>query len=380
MRVAILTSGRFHVMDLARELDALGHDVSFYSAVPRPRTRRFGLPDRCNKWLGPWVAPALAFERLSRGTRLEPRGKQALNEAIDLAASRLIGPCDALIAMSGMSRRTIEAVRKRHGARVYLERSSRHILSQKAILEAIPGRPADARPAVPEWAIRRELVEYELADTVVVPARHVLRSFLERGYPEARLFRNPFGTSLSQFPPTPAPPAGTRRIIMAGSWSYQKGCDVLVDAFRQLDGAELVHVGAVCDAPLPRGLDGFRSVGFVPQRELTAHYAQATVFALPSRQEGLAVVQVQAVASGLRLVCSDRSGGEDLRDFIPDPGLVSVVPPEDPAALAAALDAALDAPALAAPGELRDPLGDRRDQLSWAAYARRWDARLTADR
>jgi len=63
MRIALLTSGRFTLVDLARELDALGHDVKLYSLVPRRITRRFGLPDRCNRWLGPHCLPFYAGVR-----------------------------------------------------------------------------------------------------------------------------------------------------------------------------------------------------------------------------------------------------------------------------------------------------------------------------
>ena len=34
LRIAIATAGRFHVLDLARELNALGYAVDFYSYVP----------------------------------------------------------------------------------------------------------------------------------------------------------------------------------------------------------------------------------------------------------------------------------------------------------------------------------------------------------
>src|SRR5690242_18534482 len=34
LRIAIATGGRFHVLDLARELAALGHEVQLYSFVP----------------------------------------------------------------------------------------------------------------------------------------------------------------------------------------------------------------------------------------------------------------------------------------------------------------------------------------------------------
>ena len=49
MKIAIASMGRFHVLNLARELDALGEDVRFYSYVTRrgalrrallPRTRQ----------------------------------------------------------------------------------------------------------------------------------------------------------------------------------------------------------------------------------------------------------------------------------------------------------------------------------------------------
>ena len=46
MKIAIASSGRFHLLDLARELEALGHDVTFYSMVPINRGIRFGLSSK----------------------------------------------------------------------------------------------------------------------------------------------------------------------------------------------------------------------------------------------------------------------------------------------------------------------------------------------
>ncbi|MGI9628165.1 MAG: glycosyltransferase, partial [Longimicrobiales bacterium] len=187
MRIAILTSGRFHVLDLARELDALGHDVAFWSLVPRRRARRFGLPDRCHRWLAPWVAPALlAWSTGRRFPGAEIRLRRALIGSIDLAASTLIEPCDALIAMSGMSQRTLTTARRRFGASLFLERSSLHIEAQKAILEDGPNR----RGSFPQWIVDRELAEYQLADTIVVPSDNVRRSFAIKGIPEERTFLN----------------------------------------------------------------------------------------------------------------------------------------------------------------------------------------------
>jgi glycosyltransferase involved in cell wall biosynthesis len=372
MRIAILTTGRFWVCDLARELDALGHEVAFYSLVPPWRTRRFGLPDRSNRWLGPYLAPLVLAARLARGTGLEGAASETLVMGLDRLGARLVDRCDVLIAMSGMSGLTAEAVRRRYGARVFVERGSRHVLSQQEILESIPHAPG-APAAVSDFTIRRELQDYASADLIVVPARHVESSFTERGVPSAKLFRNPFGVDLSMFPPTAASPQRPPVIGTAGTWSYRKGCDVLTAAWRRMSGVRLAHVGPIADAPVPNGA-GFQHFRPVEQRSLGAVYSKWHVFALASREEGLALVQGQALASGLRLVCTDRTGGEDYRELLEDDDLISVVPVDDPGALAAALGAALER-SFAQKG-LRDLLGARRDRLSWAAYGLRYDACL----
>src|ERR1700730_4293441 len=46
LSVGIATSGRFHLLDLARELDSLGVNVRFYSYVSKRRAKSFGLPGR----------------------------------------------------------------------------------------------------------------------------------------------------------------------------------------------------------------------------------------------------------------------------------------------------------------------------------------------
>src|SRR5689334_2921147 len=64
IRIDIATSGRFHLLDLARELDSLGADVRFYSYVSRKRASKFGLPVRCHVALLPYLFPFVALERV----------------------------------------------------------------------------------------------------------------------------------------------------------------------------------------------------------------------------------------------------------------------------------------------------------------------------
>ena len=62
MKIAIASIGRFWLLDLARELDRLGHDTRFYSYVLRKRAERFGLPIRSHRGLLLFLAPLVAWQ------------------------------------------------------------------------------------------------------------------------------------------------------------------------------------------------------------------------------------------------------------------------------------------------------------------------------
>lgn len=369
MRIAMVTSGRFTLVDLARELEHMGHQTQVYSLVPPHLTARFGLPSHANRWLGLLAAPAYGATKLLRSGDSQSIAQHALNVSIDLAAAHKLEACDIIVGMSGIALRVLDTARRRFGALVVLQRSSQHILSQREILDALEG-PRDVQ-SVPQWAVERELAGYGLADVISVPSSEVLRSFLERGAPADRLFTNPFGAEIDVFEPTTAP-AGNKTIIMVGAWSRQKGCDLLADACRELGDVRLLHLGPLGDAPVPSE-DWFEHVGTVPQNDLPKYYAQAHVFALSSRQEGMPVVLLQAMACGVPIVCTTRTGGGDLRELASDPDMVDVVPPDDVPALTGALRAMFAR--MAAPGTKRRLLSDRRG-VSWEMHARRFEQEM----
>ena len=130
MRVSIASSGRFHLLDLARELHGLGAEVHFYSYVPRKRAEKFGLPSRCHVALLPFLFPLVAWERLF--PRLFPRAIEWLMcWALDILTIFRMRPCDVFICMSGMYLQAPRFARWRYGARIILHRGSRHIRVSK---------------------------------------------------------------------------------------------------------------------------------------------------------------------------------------------------------------------------------------------------------
>ena len=322
LRIGIASSGRFHLLDLARELDALGVDVRFYSYVPRKRAAKFGLPERCHVALLPLVFPLVALERLL--PRFIPRTIERLMcWALDLVVILLMRPCDVFICMSGIYLQAPQFATRRYGAKILLHRASRHIQSQHEILASLP-----QAHQVTRFMMRRELKGYDVADYIEVPSTHVAESFAPWPGPARKLFVNPFGVDLKQFPMRSGTAPAEPTVLFVGHWSYRKGADVLAEAIEGMDDVRLIHVGALLDAPFPNH-SRFIHYDPVPQWKLKDLYGAAHVFALASREEGLAYVQCQALASGLSLVCTDRTGGADLARLQELARLVQVVPAGD---------------------------------------------------
>jgi len=375
MRIAIATSGRFHVLELARELIFLGHETVLWSVLPVWRTRRFSLPDQAHHGLLPVMFPLVAVHRWGN-RKMRRRVDPILTSALDRAITRRLTHCDVFIGMSGVAVASAKAARERFRAKIIIERGSRHILSQRKILDEI-ARNSPQAETVAGWAVQRELASYEQADLISIPSRHVLDSFSENGVAESRLFVNPYGVDLQMFQPTAAPIRVPRTVIYTGAWSLQKGCDILSAAIARFDGSvKLLHVGPVGDAPLPTE-SWFWHQDQVPQWRLPKYYAQGHVFAQASLQEGLSLVIAQALACGLPVVCTDRTGGEDLVSLVDLKEGVFVVPHGNVDALTDGLRRALEWADHRFPiGQPRDMLGTQRDKLSWKAYGKRYHDRL----
>lgn len=369
LRIAIASSGRFHVCDLARELKQFGNKVAFYSLVPPKRTGQFGLPRECNRWMLPRVLPWALWTRVVRGPQAKENANSRLGERLDKAIARSLEPCDAFIGMSGLSNRSAVVAKKKHGAKVWIERGSTHILCQKRILDMLP-----VAAKVTEETVRREMIDYGNADFISVLSQHCLESFLEQGIERERLFLNPVGVDLSMFHATESPTADRPTIIMVGTWSYRKGCHWLTEAWRQLKGVRLLHVGSVGDCPLPEG-EGFEHVDPVDQSKLLSFYRDAHVLVMASAEEGLAVVQPQALACGLRLVCTTRTGGADLQRFVADPETISVVEPGDIDAMVTAIRYQMKI-ALLESGMRSRLTPPAFNDLAWTGYAKRYEREL----
>lgn len=364
LRIAVASAGRFHVLDLARELCALGEDVKFYSYVTKARALKYGLPEPAHVGLlsavWPWVGLQRFFQRQFH-SRLERR----LCEGLDRAVLRRLQPCDVFVCMSGLYLEAAVEARRRYGAKIVLVRSSKHILTQDEILSRTSGA---TRPSA--LSIERELAGYRVADMIDVPSRHVARSFERDPSLTAKVVVNPLGVDLDMFPLLPRRPRTAEPVLLfAGTWSLQKGCDLLGAAVQADPRLHLLHVGEISDCPFPDH-PRCRHLPKVEQSQLAQIYAQVDALVLPSRQDGFGMVLVQALSSGLPVLCSDATGGEDLMHTPSLRERIRIIRAEDGAALSAGLSLLADR---LKQGPDFPLLGNEdRQTLTWTAFARRY--------
>ena len=186
--------------------------------------------------------------------------------------------------------------------------------------------------------------------------------FLRRVRQKCRLIH--FGIDLERFEETAQVQADAQRLrnrfgdrpllLFIGRLRHYKGVDVLIRAMHKVD-AHLLIIGtgpklaAWQELARAQGLTGrLTFLGECSEGETLAARHAAQLFVLPStnRAEALGIVQLEVMACGLPVVCTELGTGTSYVNRHAETGLV--VPPNDPQALADAINRLLADPTLRA--------------------------------
>ena len=379
MRVSLAVFGVFHHFELAHQLQRHGHLQTVYSTFPWFRLQREGLSREYVETF-PWYhTGALALARYG----LYPsRWTETLDWwhglAFDAWLSRRVPEMDALIAISGAALAAGRRVQAR-GGKYICDRGSSHARAQGELLEEefrrwrLPLQTHDERDT------RREEEQYALADCITVPSQFAARSFVQQGVPAEKLRVIPYGVRLDRFTPQGHPEAGTAQFLFAGQICLRKGVPDMLEAFARLrhPRKRLWMAGAVqpeMRSLLPKlPLENVEFLGVLSSEELARRCSRSLALVLPSIEEGLALVQAQAMACGCPVIATTNTGAEDL---FTDGREGCIVPIRAPQALSERMQQLVDDPALqqrlgAAALERVRSLG------GWQQYGDRWVQLLT---
>jgi len=246
------------------------------------------------------------------------------------------------------------------GRRVVVQAQTTGVLSGSNADAAFRGAgvaPAGLLGRMLKWPV---LAVYRSADAFACISRDIERETQAAGIPQDRIHYLPNAIDMAQFhPPDSAEravkrqqhdiPAGSVVCLYVGRLSREKGLMELMDAWNRIRPAHAVlliagpdmvghdwNVGPQARELVERnGLTG--SVRFLGSTTDVASLLRvADVFVQPSHFEALGLSAIEALASGVPVVSSAVGG---LLDFIVDGDNGTLVPAQDPPALAAAIQA-----------------------------------------
>ncbi len=252
----------------------------------------------------------------------------------ELAAVLAAAPAGTVAVVDGLAFGAVPEEAERAAERLHLVALVHHPLACETGL-------GPDRAAALDASERRALLS---ARRVIATSRATAGGLQEMGVPPERIDVVEPGTD-------PAAPAsgsadGRTHLLAVGAVVPRKGHEVLVDALASLprDGWVLTCVGSLARDPATAarvrariesaGLqEQVHLAGEIDEAALARCYDEADVFVLPAFHEGYGMAVAEALARGLPVVATPTGGIPELVGR--EAGLI--VPPGDPAALAAAL-------------------------------------------
>jgi len=154
-------------------------------------------------------------------------------------------------------------------------------------------------------------------DFFLVPSIFVKNSLLEYGVVESKIKVVPYGVNIKQFNPTAKKDTtGSLKLLFVGSVTYRKGIHRLLNVLKTMENVEVYLAGTYdkyskiyCNY---KSYTNIHFLGFITRDKLNELYNKCDVFVLPSFCEGMAMVGLEAMASGLPILCTSYTGVNDV--------------------------------------------------------------------
>lgn len=377
--IVVSCSGKFHAFALAEQLEkrnrlntlftsyAYQKDVLFRKLAKRVDLENIN-PNKIK------TSIHLAFPM-----KLWPHKAYEWNSYYDLWVAKKLDKVKNAGTFIGWSGMSLESIRKAKsmGMTTIVERGSSHIRFQDRILTEEFKKfnldfPIDPR------VIEKECLEYDEADYISIPSQYVRQTFIDEGISSEKLLVNGYGVS-SLFQKQRSVSPKTFTVLYVGKLSIQKGLIYLFQALGKLIDKGLniqaIFIGTIDDnfkdTVEQYKRPEFKFLGQIPQHELPKHFQQISVAVQPSLQEGLSMVIPQLMSSGIPVIATVNTGGEDL---ITNDVNGYIVPIRDPDAIADKIEHLYMHPDVLE--KVKIQLDQYVQSLSWDDYGDRYMANL----
>lgn len=160
--------------------------------------------------------------------------------------------------------------------------------------------------------------EVLLADYYFVPSNIVKESLIFCGADSKKIHMIPYGVDVNKFKFVKNKIGGENiKIVYVGQISYRKGIHHLINVIEKYNNKEIeVYIAGpyTKDSTLVKQLKQYKNVtvlGFVTRDKIAELYQSSDVFIFPTLGEGFGLVVLEALSSGLPIICSNQAGGND---------------------------------------------------------------------
>lgn len=235
----------------------------------------------------------------------------------DRSFSHWIGNSNIFHGYTGVCLAGLRVARE-NGAITLIEHAHRHPRHWQESVKEEHKRfgVATISPVFSDRLIRRMELEFRLCDYIVVPSKVAYDSLASLGYEEKTVIVHT-GADATFFSPAAKTHRPPFRVCYVGRVELAKGIGYLLEAWERirLRDAELILVGEVkpdIKPMLQSHADSTVSVvGFATPEQVAEYYRQSSLFVFPSVNEGLGQALLEAMASGLMVLATDKSGAQD---------------------------------------------------------------------
>lgn len=252
------------------------------------------------------------FRFLEKKFKIKINSFRLVNYLFGKKVYKNLPECKIYHTWMGISPRSVKKAKK-NGAILVLEAANSHPLNSRRILNEEFKKFKREEFILDPEKIKKDIEYMKMFDYILCPSDFVYNSFLREGFDEKRLKKMPYGVDFDKFDIKKERTDSKFRVIFVGSIQLRKGIQYLLKAWEELNlkNSELLIVGSVW----PDGSKIFgnykrdktiRLKGFDPN--LKELYRKSDVFVFPSLEEGSALVNYEAMASGLPVITTFNSG------------------------------------------------------------------------
>lgn len=268
------------------------------------------------KFLAPIFVPAYLLSRIFSGSNFLVKWlDNHMPLLFDKLAAKNLKKSSIILAWAWSALESIKTIKKNGGIALVEECGSCNKYQNKLLEEEYRSLGLIFKNPTPDFIVKRQLAEAEIADYLLCPSAHVIRSFVKNGIDESKCVLIPYGVNKGLFKPQYLN-KDEFIVICVGTVGVRKGHFYLFEALQLLEKQykiKCILVGKVEDQFLPyynQYKHLFTHYDYIPHQELINYYNKASVFVLPSLDEGLALVQLEAMACGLPIISTPNAGAD----------------------------------------------------------------------